>query len=53
VQLGRTNKPVSKKITILASGDVKVMVRSEEEKAKLFPGTVKKFPSRGRENGVI
>ncbi|MDR2812692.1 MAG: helix-turn-helix domain-containing protein [Puniceicoccales bacterium] len=33
---------VEKKIIIRASGDVKVMVRSEEDKAKLFSGTVQK-----------
>ncbi|MDR1591149.1 MAG: helix-turn-helix domain-containing protein [Puniceicoccales bacterium] len=33
---------VEKKITMRASGDVKVMVRSEEDKAKLFSGMVQK-----------
>jgi hypothetical protein len=42
----RTNEPVEKKITIRASGDVKVMVRSEEDKAKLFSGTVQKSGER-------
>jgi cytoskeletal protein RodZ len=31
-----------KKVTIRAKGDVKVMVRSEEDKTKLFSGTVQK-----------
>jgi transcriptional regulator with XRE-family HTH domain len=34
--------PVEKKITMRANGDVKVMVRSEEDKAKLFSGMVQK-----------
>jgi hypothetical protein len=45
-QLERTNELVEKKITIRASGDVKVMVRSEEDKAKLFSGTVQRSSER-------
>ncbi|MDR1366692.1 MAG: helix-turn-helix domain-containing protein [Puniceicoccales bacterium] len=33
---------VEKKVTMRAKGDVKVMVRSEEDRAKLFSGTVQK-----------
>jgi hypothetical protein len=42
----RTNELVERKITLRASGDVKVMIRSEEDKAKLFSGTVQKSGER-------
>ncbi|MDR0740400.1 MAG: helix-turn-helix domain-containing protein [Puniceicoccales bacterium] len=45
-QSERTNEPVEKKITIRASGDVKVMVRSEEDKTKIFSGMVQKSGER-------
>jgi hypothetical protein len=45
-QLESANEPVEKKITMRTSGDVKVMVRSEEDKAKLFSGTVQKDGER-------
>ncbi|MDR0418283.1 MAG: helix-turn-helix domain-containing protein [Puniceicoccales bacterium] len=36
------NELVEKKITMSAKGDIKVMVRSEEDRAKLFSGTIQK-----------